>query len=705
MKKQLLLGTLLLSMIGGGVSAQTVSEQDAAAKAMNFWKTNARLAPGSKQEVKLSLAHKAANQDETYFYIFNNAAGGFVIIGGDEVAEEVLGYCDHGSFDYQAIPANFRWLLSTYEQSISDGIHAVKEHGVAARAPKRAESNWPNISPLLNGIEWNQALPYNASIPGNSVDLDANNQYATGCVATAAAQIMMYWQYPEHGWSSKSYSQNGYTYEANFAEATYNWGVMQKTYTDYVYNGTPAEQEVAKLLYHVGVASKMNYDIIAHGGSGTSTIQAARGMRDFFGYKETSALFRTSYSDDDWETLVYNELYNERPVLYSGTGEGGHAFVCDGYENGKFYINWGWGGEFNGPFLLTATTTSTEKPLTPNGTGIGGGVVGSSYVDDQTIIVGLEPDPEYDGGLSLVEIFMPNNGNYSMDEDFRIYYEFNNSSKSDIEIDFPMMFFYPGPGFGSTGFAGCDAVVIPAQSSEIIEITEEGGKTDCLKSPGSLIAQIGEYRVINPEAGEVYYTLYDQFDINICEPLEITYTLSAAGWGTLCLPFEAEVPAGLTAYKVTGVEGEKLVKEEVDYLEMNTPYLLSGNEGTYTFNGPDTPVGTEWKSGVMVGNTQASSAEAPVYAPKGSYVLQVNDGNLGFYNVENDNSQRIRQYSAYLQLSTGSNGSFYAVDVTDGIEQIETAESNGISYQINGMRLNGQAKGLSVKNGRIMFNK
>lgn len=698
MKKHLLLTTLFLSMIGGGVSAQTVSEQDAAAKAMDFWKTNARLAPGSKQEVKLSLAHKAANQDETYFYIFNNAAGGFVIIGGDEVAEEVLGYCDHGSFDYQAIPANFRWLLSTYEQSISDGIRLVKENIAARRASKRTASIWPTINPLLDGIAWDQALPYNASIPGNSVDLKFDDQYATGCVATAAAQIMMFYGYPKHGWSSKSYSQNGYTYEANFAETTYDWNLMQKTYEEYVYNGTPAEQEVAKLLYHVGVASKMDYDIMDHGGSGTSTVMAAQGLRTYFGYTESTHILRDDYSDEDWEKIIYSELYENRPVLYSGSGDGGHAFVCDGYENGKFYINWGWGGSYNGPFLLTPT--STEKALTPNGTGIGGGAEGSSYVNNQSIIVGLKPDRDYDGGLSLTDIIMSNNGYYSKNEDFSIQFVLDNSSKQDIEINVPLVFFFPETGGNSIGYVSSfEAVTIPAQSLITIELNEEEyNDTQCLKSAGVLMAQFGEY-------GSSGFTPFDRFYINICEPFEITYTMSAAGWGTLCLPFEAEVPAGLTAYKVTGVDGEKLVKEEVDYLEMNTPYLLSGNEGTYTFNGPDTPVGTEWKSGVMVGNTQASSAEAPVYAPKGSYVLQVKDGKLGFYEVANDNSQRIRQYSAYIQLSAGSNGSFYAVDVTDGIEQIEAAESNSVSYQINGMRQNGQAKGLSVKNGRIMFNK
>lgn len=194
----------------------------------------------------------------------------------------------------------------------------------------------------------------------------------------------------------------------------------------------------------------------------------------------------------------------------------------------------------------------------------------------------------------------------------------------------------------------------------------------------------------------------DPITFTFCEKLSYTYTMTAAGWGTLCLPFEADVPDGLTAYKVTGTDGASLITEVAYYLDMNTPYLLSGTPGDYEFEGPDTPIGIELKSGLLVGNTDAAAEVR--YAPKGSYVLQVKDGKLGFYKVLEDNTQRIRPYSAYLSLPGGGNGSSYSIMGTTDIEQIESlpADDNN-SYQLDGTRVSDQQNGLVVRNGRVVF--
>ena len=75
-----------------------------------------------------------------------------------------------------------------------------------------------------------------------------------------------------------------------------------------------------------------------------------------------------AYTYDNWIDLIYNELYQGRPVVYGGEGtDVGHEFVCDGYmyEGGDlFHINWGWGGMSDGYFVLSV--------LNPDEQGIGG---------------------------------------------------------------------------------------------------------------------------------------------------------------------------------------------------------------------------------------------------------------------------------------------------------------------------------------------
>ena len=60
-------------------------------------------------------------------------------------------------------------------------------------------------------------------------------------------------------------------------------------------------------------------------------------------------MYRNGYNSETWENLIYNELKAGRPVIYGGqSGNGGHSFICHGYRDDMFYINWGWDGLFDG---------------------------------------------------------------------------------------------------------------------------------------------------------------------------------------------------------------------------------------------------------------------------------------------------------------------------------------------------------------------
>ena len=229
--------------------AKSVSPEEALGKALRFMQPHSHRSRGVSirpTTPHLTLTHTAAAGDETYYYVFNNADGGYVVVGGDDVAHDVLAYGESGTFDPDNMPAAMRWWLSLYEGQIHRAIQAERrqEAGTNAEASDRRE-----IQPLLGKTEWFQDLPYSAYILNNVelAEADADEYYPTGCVATALAQVMRYWRYPQHGMASHSYRYRGNIFEADFSKADYKWDLMKDTYP-FAYMGTPEEDAVAELM-------------------------------------------------------------------------------------------------------------------------------------------------------------------------------------------------------------------------------------------------------------------------------------------------------------------------------------------------------------------------------------------------------------------------------------------------------------------------
>ena len=402
--------TLLLMMAAmTAMGQQTVSVADARAKATAFLNRNAG-AKGGTVTTDVQLAYTAQQGAETYYYVFNNGSdgkGGFVIIGGDETARTILGYSDNGTFDYATAPENLKWWLSQYEQQISA---AIKNGGTTAAAKGSMGLTAiakADIEPLVK-TTWDQVAPYNTAIPwvfAGTPDYTTVNAIATGCVATAAAQIMKYYKYPEQGTGSSACttSVNGVTFSADFESTTYEWSKMADTYDYNTYSGTTsgtgtdAENAVATLMYHCGVAANMTYGTLGDKGSSAYNTNMGKGLVTYFGYdKSMTREAREDYTDDEWAQIIYDELNAGRPVLYGGqtSGGSGHAFVCSGYKNDGgdlFHINWGWNGNHNGYFPLQGTVNGVTA-LKPDGTGSGGAAAGSAYDQSQDIIIGIKPD-------------------------------------------------------------------------------------------------------------------------------------------------------------------------------------------------------------------------------------------------------------------------------------------------------------------------
>jgi len=323
----------------------------------------------------------------TYFYVFNAETDGFVIVAGDDNVIPILGYSHEGSFHPNNIPPNMQKWLESYKTEIRYAI----ENNITAT--EEIQTEWQElkadffvktstkslaVSPLVN-TKWGQGNPYNAQCPGSG-----NNKAVTGCVATAMAQIMKYWNYPAQGTGSHSYrSQNYGQLSANFGNTTYQWSLMPVPST------TSSNSAVATLMYHCGVSVDMNYGPQE---SGAYVISAASplthcaeyALKTYFGYKNSlRGIQRNNYTETQWINLLKTELNAARPVLYVGYGdEGGHAFVCDGYDNNNyFHFNWGWRGTSDGYFYVSA--------LNPGNLGTGGGSGG--FNTHQQAIIGIEP--------------------------------------------------------------------------------------------------------------------------------------------------------------------------------------------------------------------------------------------------------------------------------------------------------------------------
>lgn len=368
------------------VSAQSISTDDAHQLARQFFTTHAASgAHHALAKVEPVLAYTATTASTPDFYVFNRAEDipGFVIVNADATSDtQILGYCESSTFDYETAPDNFKWWLEQYQ---TNGV---------AKAPAKAPGMRHDVDYLCK-TKWNQDAPY-----WNSIPYYGETPYVTGCAATSMAQVMKYFNYPDQGVGSHSYTSEtlGHTYSANFAGTTYDWANMLDDYSN-GYDEIHANA-VATLMYHCGVAQDMNYNTANKGGSGAYDGENGKALMDYFKYDKSMLLAdRLFYSDEAWEEMIYNEIINGRPILYSGQSTGGgHSFICDGYRSSDqtYHFNWGWGGYCDGYYALTG-----DDAIAPNGSGIGGSSSSDGYTSDQCALINIIPDEGGKPGVFL----------------------------------------------------------------------------------------------------------------------------------------------------------------------------------------------------------------------------------------------------------------------------------------------------------------
>ncbi len=360
--------------------AQAIAEQQAKKQGITV---------DMQKMTKYQTRTSTLNTAEPSYYVFNNGNDqGFTIVSGDDQLPEIVGYSATGSFDESQMPENLAAFLKAYQQTAEAIMQedAQANRYLAERKALLANTAYkqPKVSPLLGGILWNQLAPYNDLCP-TDITSKTSEKCATGCVATAMAQVMAYYKYPKQLQADiPSYTTSTYQYNLKMVSkgATYDWDNMLDVYPSKGIFTLTQRNAVAKLMYHCGMAVEMDY------GPSSGACITPEALSKYFGYDADlmQTVFRAHFSLTAWVKMIDTELEAARPILYGGaSSEGGHEFVCDGSDgNGLYHINWGWSGYGNGYYDISI--------LDPDYRGTGGGTSSDGFNQVAEMIIGIAPD-------------------------------------------------------------------------------------------------------------------------------------------------------------------------------------------------------------------------------------------------------------------------------------------------------------------------
>ena len=364
MKRNLILFFLLLIGISFSALAKKVEISDARLIAKNIYyeQVNRHDAiPYQSIAITGEFVEKYNNHD--VYYVFNiNDTKGFVIVSADDVCYPVIGFSFESAYSTENQAEGFVYWMNERRQEIAYNI----ENNVPADASAIAmwqRLNTTDASGLLNNIDksimdvapmltsnWDQGFPYNSMVPMDASCGSFNGHVTVGCVATAMAQIMYYWRWPNTGVGSHCYNSANYgTLCADFGATTYDWNGM---------NNQPSKEcdPIALISYHAGIALNMQYNLDGACSSGAYSSDVVPVLRNYFRYS-TGCIYvkKINYSTSNWNSLLQGDLDIGQPIQYGGQGPGGgHSWVCDGYQATNYYhFNWGWSGSSNGYYYLT----------------------------------------------------------------------------------------------------------------------------------------------------------------------------------------------------------------------------------------------------------------------------------------------------------------------------------------------------------------
>lgn len=300
---------------------------------------------GSPATLKLRATVNTSAAEPAAYLFEKESQKGYVVLAADDGVDAVLGYSDAPIAAEGTIPPQMQGMLDYYALE----IEALRVGNVRQTLPSKASTTErAPIAPMIKA-KWDQGTPYNDQTP--TID---GQHCLTGCGATALAQVLAYHRFPAQA------SGEGYcTYSVNNVEQTdrmdlgepIDWANMPE-----VVPQTAAQNAaVAQLMKICGYAIHMNYGLQW---SESDMFGITTAVVNNFGYDPATTLDQLKYHTvAEWEGLLYGSLQEGCPIVYRGYGawQGGHIFVCDGYaSDGYFHFNWGWSGQMDGFFKVSA---------------------------------------------------------------------------------------------------------------------------------------------------------------------------------------------------------------------------------------------------------------------------------------------------------------------------------------------------------------
>lgn len=380
-------------------------------------------------------AHFILEGNDTLIVVFSFSQTGFLVLSADDISTPILAYSNQNNLDMNNPAPGVSYWLDLYKQQIMDakrsGILATEEiqnqwNALISRGITKTTTTV--VEPLITAL-WNQDQYYNQLSPAdNDSPTGYDNKVPVGCVALAMSMIIYYYRYPDVGQGSHTnYSDYG-SFSVNYAQETYDYNAMQDELNNY-------NHEVAKLIFHCATSVDMMY---APEGSGAYSQDVPFALKNYFKFANNITLLeRSGYTLINWLTQIKNMLNASKPLFYAGSStEGGHAFVCDGYDSDDLcHFNFGWGGSGNGFFNVGTTTGSVggyygSQKIIVNATPASYPTI-SNAVTTLTSTSGTIEDGSrinnYSNNLDLTYIIAPANAN-----SFSIHLQ---SIKSELGID------------------------------------------------------------------------------------------------------------------------------------------------------------------------------------------------------------------------------------------------------------------------------
>lgn len=364
--KNRFLTSLLLAVLPLCASAGDIETSQATQIAKDFDHTRRAAARSFGNDATIHgvrLVKSCMRDGAPLYHLFNRNGGGFVLVAGSDQVRSVLAYSDTDTIStMDKMPPAMQEMIEAY----GTYIHTVRQRAISSN-PNDIPAPTKPVSPLTK-TTWGQGTPYNTFCP-----MSDNGRCITGCVATAMAQIMKYYNYPAQGTGGHSYQWNGQTLTAEPGAHTYNWSKMLPSYSSTTYTNENV-LAVAQLMYDCGLTCEAEY------GTNVTWASIYRQFVDYFGYDSSSAwMYKYLTSNAQWERIINEELLVSRPVYYCAQNKSheGHLFIVDGCDDKNyFHINWGWDGHQDGYFTLTLPDKLGE------------------YWDHASCIIGLKPGTE-----------------------------------------------------------------------------------------------------------------------------------------------------------------------------------------------------------------------------------------------------------------------------------------------------------------------